>query len=257
MSLPGNRFPAVESIRPSRSPIEHRPVVLSGHHGWRYLRTLRRNKLVVPGVRKENRQNRCENRDGRVGREWATPMARLLRRPSVGPRGHRFDESITLPRHRLNVSRARALVAKDRSEAADDDVEAVMKVDVPVGGDEPLRRSWSPSWLARCARTPFRPNCRASFRRLSLAGSRFCCIRRAFGPEEHRRRLAGLASEEARPRSQRKAQADDSRRVAMQLFSAVDQKSRRNAMMSSMSCCVSRMFESERGTPVLEVNRNL
>ena len=38
---------------------------------------------------------------------------------------------------------------------------------------------------------------------------------------------------------------------------AVDQKSRRNAMMSSMSCCVSRMFESVMGTPILEVNRNL
>ena len=31
------------------------------------------------GARKENRQNRCENRDGRVGCEWATPMT-----PSVG-----------------------------------------------------------------------------------------------------------------------------------------------------------------------------
>jgi hypothetical protein len=37
----------------------------------------------------------------------------------------------------------------------------------------------------------------------------------------------------------------------------VDQKSRINEMMSSMSCCVSRMFESERGPPALEVNRNL
>jgi hypothetical protein len=60
-------------------------------------------------------------------------MARLIRRPSVGPRRDRFDESITLPRHRLNVSRARALVPKDCSEAADDCVKTVIKVDVPVG----------------------------------------------------------------------------------------------------------------------------
>jgi len=60
-------------------------------------------------------------------------MARLTRRPSLGLRGHSFDESITLPRHRLNVSRARALVAKDCSEAADDYVQAVIKVYVPVG----------------------------------------------------------------------------------------------------------------------------
>ena len=59
-------------------------------------------------------------------------MARLTRRPSLGLRGHSFDESITLPRHRLNVSRARALVAKDCSEAADDDVQAVIKVYVPI-----------------------------------------------------------------------------------------------------------------------------
>ncbi|OLC82841.1 MAG: hypothetical protein AUH72_05805 [Acidobacteria bacterium 13_1_40CM_4_65_8] len=60
-------------------------------------------------------------------------MARLIGRRSLGPRGDRFDESITLPRHRLNVSRARALVAKDCSEAVDDYVKTVMKVDVPVG----------------------------------------------------------------------------------------------------------------------------
>ena len=60
-------------------------------------------------------------------------MAPLIHRPSLGPGGDRFDESITLPRHRLNVSRARALVAKDCSEAADDYVKTVMKVDVPVG----------------------------------------------------------------------------------------------------------------------------
>jgi hypothetical protein len=56
-----------------------------------------------------------------------------FRQPSLGLRGHGFDESIPLPRHRLNVSRARALIAKDRSEAADDDVKAVIEVDVPIG----------------------------------------------------------------------------------------------------------------------------
>ena len=60
-------------------------------------------------------------------------MARLNRWPTVGSRGDRFDESITLPWYRLNVSRARALVAKNRSEAADDDVKTVMKVDRSVG----------------------------------------------------------------------------------------------------------------------------
>ena len=59
-------------------------------------------------------------------------MARLIRWPSLGSRGDRFDESITLPRHCLNVSRARALVAQDCSEAADNDVKTVMKVDGPV-----------------------------------------------------------------------------------------------------------------------------
>jgi hypothetical protein len=56
-----------------------------------------------------------------------------FRRPSLGLYGDRFDESIPLPRHRLNVSRARALIAKDRSEAADDYVKAVIKVYVPIG----------------------------------------------------------------------------------------------------------------------------
>ena len=60
-------------------------------------------------------------------------MARLAGRLSLGPRGHRFDESITLPWDGLNVSRARAFVAEDRSETADDDVKTVMKVDGPVG----------------------------------------------------------------------------------------------------------------------------
>src|SRR5437870_1055602 len=89
-----------------------------------------RNKLVVPGARKENRQNRCENRDGCVGDESTTPMGDSPAGPWL--RGHRFDESITLPRHRLDVSRARALAAKGCSEAADDDVEAVIEVDVAI-----------------------------------------------------------------------------------------------------------------------------
>ena len=59
-------------------------------------------------------------------------MTRLIRRPSLGFHGDRFDESIPLPRHRLNVSRARALVVKDCSEAAEDDVQTVMRVDGPV-----------------------------------------------------------------------------------------------------------------------------
>jgi len=59
-------------------------------------------------------------------------MARPIRWPSLGFRRDRFNESITLPRHRLNVSRARALVVKDCSEAAEDDVQTVMKVDGPV-----------------------------------------------------------------------------------------------------------------------------
>jgi hypothetical protein len=45
---------------------------------------------------------------------------------------HKFDESITLPRRRFNVARARSLVAKYRSEPTDDDVDTVIKTDVPV-----------------------------------------------------------------------------------------------------------------------------
>ena len=60
-------------------------------------------------------------------------MARLIGRPSLRVRSHSFDESITLPRYRLNVSRAGALVAKDCSEAADDYVKAVIKVYAPIG----------------------------------------------------------------------------------------------------------------------------
>ncbi len=60
-------------------------------------------------------------------------MARRTRRPGLGPCGHRFDESIPSPRHRLDVARAGGLVAKDRSESADDDVKAVVKVHVPIG----------------------------------------------------------------------------------------------------------------------------
>ena len=60
-------------------------------------------------------------------------MARLLARPSLRVRSHSFDESITLPRYRLNVTRAGALVAKDCAEAADDYVKAVIEVYVPIG----------------------------------------------------------------------------------------------------------------------------
>src|SRR5262245_13515888 len=61
-------------------------------------------------------------------------MAQLIRRPTLGPRGRdRFNESITLPRRRFNVSRARSLVAKGSSEPTDYDVKTVLKVDVPVG----------------------------------------------------------------------------------------------------------------------------
>ena len=60
-------------------------------------------------------------------------MGRLVRRPSLGLRCHSLDESIALPRYRLDVSNARALVAKDRSEAADDYVKAVIKIDGRIG----------------------------------------------------------------------------------------------------------------------------
>src|SRR5438874_3835008 len=97
------------------------------------MRTLRRIELLVAGARKENRVNRCENGDGRVAQDQETPVARLIiHRLTLGRCRNRFDESITLPRHRLDVSRARALVAKHCSQAADDDVKTVMEVDVPV-----------------------------------------------------------------------------------------------------------------------------
>src|SRR5262245_36685286 len=89
---------------------------------------VRRNQPVVPSTREENRQNRCENRDGRVGDESTTPMA--IRPPSLGLPGHGFDESIPFRRHRLDVSRARALVPKGYPEAADNDVQAVIDDDV-------------------------------------------------------------------------------------------------------------------------------
>src|SRR5205085_4458223 len=79
------------------------------------------------------------NRSGRAAQDRATPRARLIiHRPTLGRCSHRFDESITLPRHRLDVSRARALVAKDCSEAADDYIKTVMEVDVPVGPEPAL-----------------------------------------------------------------------------------------------------------------------
>jgi hypothetical protein len=56
-----------------------------------------------------------------------------FRRPSLGLQGDRFDESMPFPRHRLDISGAGALIAKDRSEAADDYVKAVIKVYVPIG----------------------------------------------------------------------------------------------------------------------------
>ena len=59
-------------------------------------------------------------------------MAPVIRWPTVGSRSDGFDESITLPWYRLNVSGTRTLVAKDCSKAAEDDVETVMKVDSPV-----------------------------------------------------------------------------------------------------------------------------
>ena len=66
-------------------------------------------------------------------------MAQLICRPRIGRRSrHRFDESITLPRHRLNVSKVRSFVAKYCSEPIDDDVKTVMKVDVPVGPEPAL-----------------------------------------------------------------------------------------------------------------------
>jgi hypothetical protein len=60
-------------------------------------------------------------------------MTRPIRQPCLGLRGHSFDESITLPRHRLDVPGARALIAKDYSEAADDYVKAVIEIYVPIG----------------------------------------------------------------------------------------------------------------------------
>ena len=75
-------------------------------------------------------------------------MGRLVRRPSLGLRWHSFDESIALPRYRLDVSNARALVAKDRSEAADDYVKAVSKVYVPIG-PQPTLDLFTRNQLAR------------------------------------------------------------------------------------------------------------
>ena len=46
----------------------------------------------------------------------------------LGSRGHRLDEPITPPRYSLDKSRARALVAKNCSKAADDDVKTVIEV---------------------------------------------------------------------------------------------------------------------------------
>lgn len=74
-------------------------------------------------------------------------MAPLIRRPSLGLRGHSFDESITLPRHRLDVSSARALVAKDCSEAADEYVKAVIKIDGRIG-PQPARDLFTSNQLA-------------------------------------------------------------------------------------------------------------
>jgi len=76
-------------------------------------------------------------------------MARLIGRPSVGPGGrHRFEESITLPRHRLYVSRAGSLVAKHCSEPTDDYVKTVMKIYVPVG-PQPALDLFTGNQLAR------------------------------------------------------------------------------------------------------------
>jgi len=74
-------------------------------------------------------------------------MAQLICRPGVWLRRHRFDESITLPRHRLDVSSARTLVAEDRAEAADDDVEAVIEIDGGIG-PQPARDLFTSHQLA-------------------------------------------------------------------------------------------------------------
>jgi hypothetical protein len=59
-------------------------------------------------------------------------MVQRVRWPSIWSCGDRFDESITLPRHGLDVWGPRAAVAKHCSEPADDDVKTVMKVYGPV-----------------------------------------------------------------------------------------------------------------------------
>ena len=97
------------------------------------MRTLGRSELVVADARKENRDDRRENSHGRVPEESARPAARRIRRTRLGSRRHGLDEPITPPRYGLDKSSTRTLVAKNRSEAADDNVKTVIEVDVPIG----------------------------------------------------------------------------------------------------------------------------
>jgi len=74
-------------------------------------------------------------------------MPRLVRGPSLGLRSDSFDESIALPRYRLDVSSGGTFVAKDRPEAADDDVKAVIEIDGGIG-PQPARDLFTGNQLA-------------------------------------------------------------------------------------------------------------
>src|SRR4030095_11160556 len=100
---------------------------------WIHSQIVRRNNRVIARTGKKNGEHCCNDGDAHVSQESTTPSAWLVDRPYFRRGADRFDESVTLPRNGLDISRNRALVAQDRSEPADDHIKAVRKVDVPVG----------------------------------------------------------------------------------------------------------------------------
>ena len=101
-------------------------------------RRSRGNELVVPCPRKENHQDGCENCDSGVPDQPPLPEVPRSRRRRLGPRRHGLDEPIASPGHGLNKSSVRAVVAQNRSKATDDDVKAVVRMNVPVRPQRPL-----------------------------------------------------------------------------------------------------------------------
>ena len=79
---------------------------------------MRLDDFVVPAAGEKDRGDRCENCYGCVSNRFLDP---------AGPDDHGFCEPVTASGHCLNV------VREHRTQAADDDVHAVLEANVDVG----------------------------------------------------------------------------------------------------------------------------